>query len=92
MGDLCYIANHTKKIRIGQGKFRELLLDNYGDVLMHLIYKPYASDDLITSGWIGDDIEIVSQANMPKWEKYMEYPDKTIYYKGLYEDSIGVNI
>lgn len=94
MGNLCYIANHTKKIRIGHGKFRELMFANYGDMLIHLLSHkavPYVDNSKDPLNWVTDNIEVICDNDMKAWEKYYAYEDKTKYYTDVFEDSIGVN-
>lgn len=92
MGNLCYIANHTKKIRIGSAKFRELMFANYGDILMHLLHNPYPWENRFDINWYGDNIEIICDSSMEHWEEFMVYEDKTEYYYDMFKDSIGDNI
>jgi hypothetical protein len=92
MGHLCYIANHTRKIKIGSAKHRELLFANYGDILFHLLTS---SDHYINKSdldWSHEDIEVICDSDMPRWEEFYDYEDKTEYYYNMYKDSIGDNI
>jgi len=80
MGHLCYIVNHSKKIKLDPtAKFRELLLAHWGDIVLHLI-----NDD-----WKYDRLEVICQSDMERWEQYHNYEDKTKEILSLYEDSIG---
>lgn len=94
MGHLCYVANHTKKVRIGNAKFRELLFANYGDILLHLIFPSvgYFHCQKSPDDWSMDKLEVICDSSMEKWEQYMSYDDKTEYYYNLFKDAIGENI
>jgi len=92
MGDLIYIANHTKKIKLADGKFREMLFANWGDILMHLLYNPHSYQNRSEHNWYGDNIEIVSSGDDKHYSKYYDYEDKTKEYYELFKDAIGENI
>lgn len=94
MGHLCYIANHTKKVRIGNGKFRELLFANYGDILIHLLFSNtlYFQMGKSPDDWSCDKLEVICDSDMEKWEQYYPYKDMTDYYYNMFKDSIGENI
>lgn len=93
MGELCLIVNHTKRLYICPiMKFRELLLNHYGDYLIHLLQEIDIPLKDSWWAWSGNDIEVVSERHMKKYETILtNYKDITKEVVKLYEDAIGVN-
>lgn len=93
MGYLCIIVNHDKKLRIDPiCKFRELVINHYGDYLILMLTKMDFPLKDYEFNWSNDRIEIVCQSDMSRWEQLMnDYKDITKEMKDLFADSVGKN-
>lgn len=93
MGELCIIVNHSKRMYLHPiMKFRELLLNHYGDYLIHLLEKTDIPLKDMWYSWSGNDIEVVSERDMKKYESILtDYKDMTKQVENLFEDAVGVN-
>lgn len=90
MGNLVIIVNHTKKMYICPVmKFRELLLNHYGDYLICLLQKSDIEFADLWWKWNNDAIEIVSDAQRVYFDNCREkYRDMTKEVEDLFKDQI----